>query len=45
MVVGLKSVGQLTLDVHISGSRTMTEVYNLVEIDRITNHYCIPGTK
>ena len=29
MVVGLKSVGQLTLDVHFSGFKGITEVYNL----------------
>ena len=44
-VVGLKSVGQLTLGAVFSGSPGITEVYNLVEIGRIPNHYCIPGTK
>ena len=29
MVVGLKSVDQLSLGAHFSGSRTITEVYNL----------------
>ena len=43
-VVGLKSVGQLTLDARISGFGTMTEVYNLVKIGRINNHSSIPGT-
>ena len=43
LVVGLKSVGQLSLSTHISGLRTITEVYNLVEIDKITNHLGIPG--
>ena len=32
MVVGLKSVDQLCLEDHFSDLRTMTEVYNLVEI-------------
>ena len=45
IVVGLKSVDQLSLSVQISGSRTITEVYNLVEIGRIINHFSIPGTK
>ena len=45
MVVGLRSVEQLSLDDHISGSKGMTEVYNLVRIDRISDHKCIPGTK
>ena len=45
MVVGLISVGQLSLDDCFSGSRVMTEVYNLVEIDRIINHSPIPGTE
>ena len=30
--VGLKSVAQLTLWVHFSDLRTITEVYNLLEI-------------
>ena len=37
-VVGLKSVDQLSLSDRISGSHTMTEVYNLSKIGRITNH-------
>ena len=41
MVVGLRSVAQLSLDGHISGFRTMTEVYNLIEIGRINNHLSI----
>ena len=45
MVVGLITVDQLTLDGQISGSRVMTEVYNLVRIGRIINHSFIPGTK
>ena len=45
MVVGLRSVDQLTLSYEISGSRGMTEVYNLLRIGRIINHYCIPGNK
>ena len=43
--VGLISVHQLSLSDHISGSRVMTEVYNLSGIGRIINHLCIPGTK
>ena len=45
MAVGLISVGQLTLDGHISGFGTMTEVYNLIKIGRINNHSFIPQTK
>ena len=43
MVVGLRSVGQLSLGAQISGSRGMTEGYNLVEIGRINNHFPISG--
>ena len=43
MVVGLKSVEQLTLDLHFSGSLTITEVHNLSKIGRINNHFLIPG--
>ena len=43
--VGLISVDQLSLDVLISGFRGMTEVYNLIEIGRIINHYVIPGNE
>ena len=43
MVVGLISVAQLSLGTLFSGSRTITEVYNLLEIDRINNHSLIPG--
>ena len=45
MVVGLISVDQLSLDDHISRSRVLTEVYNLVRIRRIINHNGIPGNK
>ena len=38
MAVGLKSVDRLSLDVHISGSRGITEGYNLENIGRINNH-------
>ena len=38
MAVGLKSVAQLTLSVHFSRFRGMTEVYNLMRIGRINNH-------
>ena len=43
MAVGLYSVGQLTLGAVFSGFEGMTEVYNLVKIGRITNHFSIPG--
>ena len=45
MVVGLRSVGQLTLDDQISGLRVFTEVYNLLRIGRISDHKYIPGNK
>ena len=45
VVVGLISVGQLSLDAGFSVSRTMTEVYNLVEIGKLTNHLHIPGNE
>ena len=45
MVVGLKSVGQLSLVTHFSGFQGITEVYNLVDIGRINNHFHILGTK
>ena len=45
MVVGLRSVDQLSLDEHFSDIRGMTEVYNLSKLGRIINHYHIPGTK
>ena len=45
MVVGLRSVDQLSLDARFSESGGMTEVYNLVEIGRIINHCLIPGNK
>ena len=38
MVVGLRSVRQLTLDDQISDIRGMTEGYNLAKIGRIINH-------
>ena len=41
--VGLISVAQLTLGAQISGFHSITEVYNLVRIRRITNHSFIPG--
>ena len=43
--VGLISVGQLSLYVHISRFRGMTEVYNLSKIGRIINHLFIAGNK
>ena len=43
--VGLKSVAQLTLSAEISDISLITEVYNLVEINRNSNHFHIPGNK
>ena len=45
MVVGLKSVAQLTLEVLISGFRGITEGYNLATVGRINNHFVILGNK
>ena len=45
MVVGLKSVEQLSLSDRFSGFQGITEVYNLVDIGRINNHFVIPGTE
>ena len=45
MVVGLRSVDQLTLVAHISRSGTITEVYNLSVAGRNNNHLSIPGNK
>ena len=45
MVVGLRSVDQLSLLDQISGFRGMTEVYNAKRIGRINNHYVIAGTE
>ena len=45
MVVGLISVTQLTLGTHFSDITGITEGYNLVGINRINNHFLIPGTK
>ena len=42
MAVGLRSVDQLSLVGHISGSQGMTEVYNVRNIGRINNHSFIP---
>ena len=39
--VGLKSVAQLSLSARISGFLGMTEVYNLVKVGRINNHFVI----
>ena len=44
MVVGLKSVGQLSLYAHFSDIEELTEVYNLVRIDNPNDHKDIPGT-
>ena len=45
IAVGLKSVDQLTSGPYFSGSRGITEVYNLTKIGRIINHSFIPGNK
>ena len=45
IAVGLISVAQLSLSARFSGSRELTEVYNLIEIGRINNHNDIPGNK
>ena len=45
MVVGLKSVEQLSLYVHFSDIGTMTEVYNLAIAGNANDHKCIPGTE
>ena len=44
MVVGLKSVDQLSLYDRFSDIRDMTEVYNLRIAGRINNHLFIVGT-
>ena len=43
IAVGLISVEQLSLDTHFSDIQGMTEVYNLLRIGRINNHYVIPS--
>ena len=43
LVVGLKSVDQLTLGLLFSDIRGMTEVYNLVIAEDPNDHKCIPG--
>ena len=45
MAVGLRSVDQLCLSAQISDIRGITEVYNLVQLGRIINHFVIPGNK
>ena len=45
MVVGLISVGQLSLEGQISGFQTITEVYNLSEIGNPNDHKYIPGNE
>ena len=44
-VVGLISVGQLSLSVRFSEIEGITEVYNLLDIGRIINHFVIVGNK
>ena len=45
MVVGLISVGQLSLSVHFSGLLGITEVYNLPAAGNPDDHKCIPGNE
>ena len=45
MVVGLKSVRQLTLDAHFSDIQGMTEVYNLLNAGNPDDQNLIPGTE
>ena len=45
MVMGLRSVDQLSLDARFSGSQGMTEVYNLSIAGIINNHLLIPGNE
>ena len=45
MVVGLRSVDQLSLSAGISDIQGMTEVYNLLDIGRIINHLVILQNK
>ena len=45
VVVGFRSVDQLTLSAKISGFQGITEGYNLLYVGRIINHLSIPGTK
>ena len=45
VVVGLRSVDQLTLSMHFSGFRGITEVYNLCIARNPDDHKHIPGTK
>ena len=40
---GLKSVAQLSLSVHFSDIRGITEVYNLDILGNPDDHYVIPG--
>ena len=45
MVVGLKSVAQLSLVPQISGFRGITEVYNVAVAGIPNDHKDIPGNK
>ena len=45
IAVGLKSVDQLSLSVHISRFGTITEGYNLLITGRINNHFVISGNE
>ena len=45
MVVGLRSVDQLSLDTHFSDIEGITEVYNLTNVGNPNDHNVISGTK
>ena len=45
MVVGLRSVAQLTLGTHFSGFLGITELYNLSKLGNPNDHYVIPGNE
>ena len=45
MVVGLRSVDRLSLVGHFSGSRGITEVYNLLIAGIANDHKLIPGNE
>ena len=45
MVVGLISVGQLSLSVHFSGFQGITELYNLAVAGNPDDHKSIPGNE
>ena len=43
--VGLRSVAQLSLGTQISDNRTITEVYNLLELGNPNDHFLIAGNE